>query len=326
MAARGLLKVLKPIIGWHGTPHNFDRFEISPRTIGTGEGNQMRGPGAYITDTRKVGEYYREALAGPRQKGRVIIDGVYDHSDLSPQDRDAADELYSRLWPHFDQLEEDAGPGSPLLEAQRTGLMNALKNHDEAQFGTLDDNEIRYIKEALRVLDEGRAVALKPRQPGHLLETAIHADPETDMIYWDKPAREQPAILEKMGIRADDIPELPKNPDLYRSVGNDGQELWERAVQKAADDDWPAGVEPPLGLYGKRLRDASLLAAENLKAKGIVGVKYLDGNSRADGDGTHNYAIWDDRVLEILKRYGLPLTSAGLATLAAALNDQQETA
>ncbi len=319
----GLLAKLKPIIGWHGTPHKFDAFETSLRTIGSGEGNQMRGPGAYISDTREVGEWYRKQLAGSQEPGRIVIGGAENYYDLSPQDRDALSELYARLSPYLAKLDEDAGPGSSLLVRERGNLHNTLKNHEGGHIN-LDDNQIRYIKEAMRVLDEKRVVARKPRMPGHLLEVAIHADPETDMIYWDRPARSQPAILEKMGLTAEDIPALPRSGQ-YRSVGNDGQELWERAVDKAAAADWPAGVEAPPMLYGKQLRDASLLAAQDLKSKGIVGVKYLDGFSRDAGDGTHNYAIWDDSVLEILKRYGIPVGStAAVGGLLSRLNGQQE--
>ncbi|MDO5504807.1 MAG: JAB domain-containing protein [Pseudoxanthomonas suwonensis] len=37
--------------------------------------------------------------------------------------------------------------------------------------------------------------------------------------------------------------------------------------------------------------------SEALNAAGIPGLRYLDGNSRADGDGSYNYVIWDEAVI-----------------------------
>lgn len=43
---------------FHGTPHSFDRFDLSK--IGTGEGNQSYGWGVYFADERKVAESYTQ--------------------------------------------------------------------------------------------------------------------------------------------------------------------------------------------------------------------------------------------------------------------------
>ena len=34
-----------------------------------------------------------------------------------------------------------------------------------------------------------------------------------------------------------------------------------------------------------------------LREHGIPGLRYLDGNSRANGEGSHNYVIWDESLL-----------------------------
>ena len=36
--------------------------------------------------------------------------------------------------------------------------------------------------------------------------------------------------------------------------------------------------------------------------KGIKGIKYLDGDSRADGNGSSNYVIFDDKLINIAER------------------------
>ncbi len=43
-------------------------------------------------------------------------------------------------------------------------------------------------------------------------------------------------------------------------------------------------------------------ASEHLRDLGIPGIKYFDGNSRAAGEGTRNYVVFDEDDLTILKR------------------------
>ena len=46
--------------------------------------------------------------------------------------------------------------------------------------------------------------------------------------------------------------------------------------------------------------------AEMLKAKGIPGIRYLDGGSRSAGQGSSNYVLFDDQLPRILERNGQP--------------------
>lgn len=45
---------------WHGSPHNFDEFDLG--AIGTGEGNQAHGWGLYFAKDKKIAENYRDIL------------------------------------------------------------------------------------------------------------------------------------------------------------------------------------------------------------------------------------------------------------------------
>jgi hypothetical protein len=42
--------------------------------------------------------------------------------------------------------------------------------------------------------------------------------------------------------------------------------------------------------------------SEGLNKAGIPGIKYFDGNSRAAGEGTRNYVVFDENIMTILKR------------------------
>jgi hypothetical protein len=108
-----------------------------------------------------------------------------------------------------------------------------------------------------------------------MYEVNINADPAR-MLDWDKPLGAQPQPV------LDALPRLPgysvaDSPTatgelLYRSLG---------------------------GL------DAKEMASASLRDAGIPGIKYLDGGSRGAGAGSHNYVVFDDKLIDILRRYGL---------------------
>jgi len=51
--------------------------------------------------------------------------------------------------------------------------------------------------------------------------------------------------------------------------------------------------------------------AELMRGAGIPGIRYLDGGSRGQGQGTSNYVVFpgNENLLTILERNGLPLSS-----------------
>lgn len=66
---------------WHGSPYEFDKFELSK--IGTGEGAQAFGWGLYFTDLESIARNYADKLS---QKDSVLISEV-DKSDLSEKSK-----------------------------------------------------------------------------------------------------------------------------------------------------------------------------------------------------------------------------------------------
>ena len=51
--------------------------------------------------------------------------------------------------------------------------------------------------------------------------------------------------------------------------------------------------------------------SQSLHSAGIPGIRYLDGGSRAKGEGSHNYVMFDPQTIEILRKYGLAGLMAG---------------
>ena len=60
------------IRAYHGSPHDFDKFDLSK--IGTGEGAQAYGHGLYFAENEGVAKGYRDALAphAPTFEGKPL--------------------------------------------------------------------------------------------------------------------------------------------------------------------------------------------------------------------------------------------------------------
>jgi hypothetical protein len=52
--------------------------------------------------------------------------------------------------------------------------------------------------------------------------------------------------------------------------------------------------------------------AAALREAGIPGIRYLDQGSRTAGDGSRNYVVFDQSLIEIMRKYGWMLPTAGV--------------
>jgi len=65
-------------------------------------------------------------------------------------------------------------------------------------------------------------------------------------------------------------------------------------------------------------KPGDVVASSMLQEKGIPGIKYLDQGSRAAGEGSRNFVVFDDKLITILKKYSwVP----GMAIPAAAIQE-----
>jgi len=304
-----LRRITNPLHGWHGSPHDFPaerlvrmpsgelqtikgrpdvlpdvpegatvvhdfplgRFDLGK--MGSGEGAQAYGHGAYLGERRGVAQDYRDKL-----------------SDLSPAQVNPAQ-----------------------LETHHPEDLADLINKTMAEFPSARVQEIAYVvgdrykgvvpSNLEQVIREAKEVQ-KPL--GRLYEVNIHARPE-EFLDWDKPLRVQPRAAEAYRI-ATGAAEYgyPLNESALKLTG---QEALTALQQRALVERFSGGM-PPKGYRA----DAS--ASELLNSAGIPGIRYLDQGSRAAGDGTHNYVMFDPaRTVEILRKFGL-LPAAGLGAAA----------
>jgi hypothetical protein len=282
----------KGIRAYHGSPHGFEKFDISK--IGTGEGAQAYGHGLYFADNEKVAQQYRDALA-PHS---ATLDGkTLDTPGEYWGAHDALEQDDWRKAKALDYYSKQSGPAEERLRATRDWY--------------------RDQPDMVAAID---ALDLGTKSRGHMYEVNINADPDA-FLDWDKPLSEQPGMLEKLAGR-EGMHEI--TPDLT------GQGAYFRANRmaypiKGEDGRWgPGGAtyEESLALAGgdpKRVnRMMNGLPADKrqaLEQAGIPGIKYLDAGSRSGGEGSRNYVVFSDEIIDIVKKYGIAgALGAGLIT------------
>lgn len=179
LAPRGALAAgaARPIKAYHGSPHDFDRFDLSK--IGTGEGAQAYGHGLYFAENEAVAKGYRDALAPPSIR---YFDG-------------------SRL---LGGAEENAA--QILLDRKSTEA--ALRYVDSLRGSNLSDPKwLDQTAAAIRTLDSRSVRAGDIGPQGRMYEVAIHADPQR-FLDWDKPlVGQHPAALDlaaRVGVYPDE--------------------------------------------------------------------------------------------------------------------------
>ena len=271
---------------YHGSPHDFDRFSMSK--IGTGEGAQAYGPGLYFAENEGIARSYRDQLSRD-----VFYDGR-PVASVHPLDNPQAGAIHSVAKAVADGIPAEramafeAGQwrawAEPYLRAAQDNPQLASEAARRAQ--SMTD-----IAAAIEALDPQRFV----KNPGRMYEVEVNANPE-DFLDWDRPLSEQPQVV--------------------RDFANARwQQIYGRAPDPAIEGEYIAkmaspqgGIDSPDWLLRGGPGDAQ---RERLREAGIPGIRYLDASSRGAGDGSRNYVIFDENLINIVRKYGI----AGAATM-----------
>ncbi len=290
------------IKAYHGSPHDFDKFDISK--IGTGEGAQAYGHGLYFAENPEVANVYKNNLAAGSIEfgGKRVMPG-----ELSQQIwQDSGNQSSDFLKGVMDAVHELTTTGKrPVPPADLNSWMG---------YGSMDQRQ-GYAFAAGKLADAKAAA-------GKTYEVSINAHPD-EFLDWDKPLSQQPQAVQDVLASA---PRL-QDPHVAGKI-TAGEAYGELS-----------------GVMGGRDK-----AAEALRAAGIKGIRYADQGSRnvfveqrpdgkfavhggnfgpgqsvktfdtseeahrvASEQTTNNYVVFDDKTVEILKKYGL----AGLTALGA---------
>lgn len=346
------------ITAYHGSPHTFDKFDMSK--MGTGEGAQAYGRGLYFSENEAVAKNYRDALSGdiiatvgdtpvyelynrllrqadsmkfPSQKGNELYDkaaflesleitGSFDEALAVVENPEIAKWAKSEILPKYKpagniyqvEIASDVGKfldyDAPLSE-QSDFIKNALENipkgnvkiiknadSDRPEFrdrvrpyqvvgtnwkGERVNRPARSLEQAERVkaLAEGGNLKLNPNATGADLVSSTPYANQEQMLNVLKG-------VDIQGIR-------------YLDQGSRGKGYEINVTNK--------GKPVPMGI----LDEGDNLTAKTRKDAEEIAKKYRKRGLKADvqPSGTRNLVVFDDKIIDIVKRYGI----AGAATL-----------
>jgi hypothetical protein len=296
----------KGIRAYHGSPHDFDRFDMSK--IGTGEGAQAYGHGLYFAENEGVARGYRDRL---KQPGNIRPD-----AEAIRQIQKRWDEIVAEL---RTARAPDGRPTPRSMELQNE--LDALSDHAIAD-----------------------TLARKPHlKDGRMYEVEINADPNA-FLDWDKPLSEQPQNVRDALARIDAEVWSPGGGDYDPTES--GQMAYHRLIagynpnyqtsmsgkEKPAVSSWlnqegipgikylDAGSRPPT--YGPYVQDmlnqfgskekALEVAKQRLASAQSVReqIKAQEAVDALSIPETRNYVVFDDKLISIVKKYGIAGASA----------------
>ena len=279
---------------WHGSPHDFDEFDLG--AIGTGEGNQVHGWGLYFAKDKKVSDLYRRELSliHDVDKGtlfkvdvpdtKTMIDEQQSLNVLSKETKQNLNAAINALPEQEKEVFINEYTNSPLFNHY------AKKEIDELQsdFDRLD-TEYNLLKD--KYLDE-------------------YIEGELNTIA----QRNINRLAEKYNI---DLKALKENPNSIKDIKNQLDTMWFNAFKESG----MAGKKYREVYWGKYKNDFSTLlndggingrdfymalskalggakqASEHLNKYGVKGITYI-----GEQDG-RCYVVFDDKAIKVIEKY-----------------------
>ena len=274
---------------WHGSPYHFDIFDTG--RIGSGEGAQSYGHGLYFAEHPDVGREYQRALTVDRESHA----SAQHYLEQAGGDQELAIELMKQARGADLRRTIDVNERSiARLKAQ------ALTTREERKEAA--DRIAHWEKQnaaARRELPDPQAdpetVAALKAPKGVLYRVDIKPEPH-EFLQWDKPLSEQPQAIRDALEKA-----TPKPGWLARQW--EGEDAIRHEIATSPES---TGAQA----YGAlaKILGSQKAATDALREAGLPGIRYLDQFSRTEGQGTHNYVVFDPKHIQILDRNGEPVS------------------
>jgi len=288
---------------WHGSPHDFDEFDLG--AIGTGEGNQVHGWGLYFAKDKKVSKQYKDVL-----------------SKLQGSNKSS---LFKVEIPNETELLPEQYPISGYGRYVRDSLKNGLHKMSDEQLERFTSLLIKYHKDSIigdkwvnkytHFMDVGYIISelhnknktindinkIQKRNVDRFLKT-VGIDEDIDTIASNDELLKN--VYEK--FRYELFPEYEKEKQLER-------EREEKVISNVKTDVY--GALEKTNIVGKQLYSFlshalgndehfnlynvknAKKASEFLNSIGIKGI-YYDGEQ----DG-RCYVVFDDKAIKVIEKY-----------------------
>lgn len=204
------------------------------------------------------------------------------------------------------------------LKESLLGMQPEAEDYEQRRYRINTEFDLENLHVCLRLLKDPGFVVLDTRHlRGHLYEVELDVD-DNRMLDWDAAVDAQPAevklalshLVEPVQNRLDalnvDLKVLIHEVTGQASSPTLEQKTVARGIQQSISET-KSVLKSGKGLY-RYLEDTlggAKAASAALHAQGLDGIRYLDGNSRAGGEGTHNYVIFDAERASIQARLAL---------------------
>lgn len=263
--------------------------------IGTGEGAQAYGHGLYAAEAEPTARGYRDALTDRASSFRVenidmpkwILRGIEGSPDR-------------------------AGTIAKYREDFQNRLLEAQKEAEGSHQPWLASGKISSAKDILAGLDALERGASLPHTSGRMYEVNIAADPKTDFINYDAPWEDQPQkVKEAFSYLAKNKPD---GSDLARRIEAPifAQEASDRGVKgiQYLDAGSRGTVAPTIKPKNGKFEvywgnDPSPVDTFATREAAEAAAREIDGRTR-------NYVVFDDKLISIIRKYGIAGASAML--------------
>ena len=300
-------------------------FDLSK--MGTGEGVQAYGDGAYLSGSEGIARGYRDSLS--RGRSSVLYKGepVKSRYDTLPKELTEEEyilDLIATEMGNFDQKPEN------VIATKIRSLKAQIEEPSGAEVRLAEsDEELRELQSLIRAsaqrdLDIYESLDPKDFARGRMYEAEIRVGPE-ELLDYDEFLYDQTPDIKKR------IRDLVESELTEMDAVNLGYDTGKDVDLKAAKefmlrDDMT--IDEFLGNW-QALRGSTDAGEFLLKKYGIPGLKYKAAGSRTPGmdeaDIDRNYVIFDENIINILRKYGLlaPLVGGGTAAAVMGADEPQ---
>ena len=285
--AKGITKKPKGITAYHGSPVDFDYF--STDFLQTGEGVNAFGRGLYFTETEDIAKNYKSNISRQKEMREIY------------KENDKIKEKYNKI-----VYKDPSAPGF------YSNLKSKLSKEEQKKADSLLSESRKKLQKIAALEDNVE----KPTMfPGRMYKVNIQAK-SNQLFDWDKTMNKQPVIVQDATLK------------ILNKLSDDELEMFIDATAK-----YPSWTRDNIGGRKQLISDA-LIAAQEVTGKefltqvnrvskssvvedilfkeGIQGIRYNDGLSRSKaGKKNKNYVIFDARIIDISKKYGITIPAAG---------------
>lgn len=258
------------ITAWHGSPHTFEKFDLSK--IGTGAGNEYYGRGTYFTESPELAKSYQ---AG---KDLNVGDIFVENKKIIP--KNLAEETALQ-----------GVRGSAFYEVGKNPIDAAIDSFSRSKGAYTDESRNIKNQQALDYLIKLKEKNANFIPGGTLYKVDIPDESLPKMLDFEKPLYKQSNEIKQLAMEY--APALKNKLEI-----TGGDSMWNLTGSDLFGAMQRYNPQSNKTVSGIKSEDISNM----LLSKGIPGSKYLDKSA-----GAKNYVVFDPNIVKILERNGLLL-------------------